>query len=252
MLQKGFVYLSVLAILAGCERKEKISEDMVLVPAGTFIMGSTTGKFDEQPEHEVYVDSFYIDKYEVTNREYKEFCDRFNRPYPPEPGFDGMEEYFLNYPDYPVVNVSWESARDYCFLHKLKRLPTEAEWEKAARGTDKRKYPWGNQWDSLRCSNQSKSPVPVGSFKLDKSPYGCYDMAGNVQEWVSDNYEPEYYKKSPGKNPECELTTYLRCIRGGSYESLTPETDCQCTARDAGFAKSTDSYIGFRCAKEVR
>ncbi|MEO0108860.1 MAG: SUMF1/EgtB/PvdO family nonheme iron enzyme, partial [candidate division WOR-3 bacterium] len=186
----------------------KDSSVMILIPAGEFLMGSAQGEGDkdEHPLHKVYVSEFYIDKYEVTNRQYKRFCDATGRNYPPDPELlSSMPNYFNNYPNYPVVNITWEDARAYCDWAG-KRLPTEAEWEKAARGSDGRKYPWGNKApDGSQCNFADRNlpdvpwcdkdaddgygfTAPVGHYPQGASPYGVLDMAGNVWEWCNDWY----------------------------------------------------------------
>ena len=151
---------------------------MVLVPAGEFLMGSEVWDHT-MPVRRVYLDAFYIDTYEVTNALYQRFMQATGRQAPAS---------WHNSPNQPVVGVSWHAARAYCQWAD-KRLPTEAEWEKAARGTDGRTYPWGNQWHhtkvNTRLSGKLGKPTPVGSYEADRSPYGVYDMAGNVGEWVA-------------------------------------------------------------------
>ncbi|MGE3062130.1 MAG: formylglycine-generating enzyme family protein [bacterium] len=194
---------------------------LIYIPAGEFTMGSWDYD-DEKPVHKVYLDGYYIMKYEVTNKQYKKFCDETGRSYPPEPRFDGMSSYFTSYPDYPVVNVSWNDAKAYCDWADL-RLPTEAEWEKAARGTDGREYPWGNENPGTnRCNYEGtedgyKYTSPVGSYENGRSPYGCYDMSGNVWEWCNDRYGESYYRTSKYKNPKGPNSGSERVLRGGSW-----------------------------------
>jgi len=155
---------------------------MVLVPAGEFVMGSEAGP-SERPVRRVFLDAYYIDTYEVTNGLYGKFLQATRRH---EPRY--WKDARVNDPNQPVVGVTWYDAEAYCHWSG-KRLPTEAEWEKAARGTDGRISPWGNQWDSARASTSdggSGKLSPVGSYEAGKSPYGAYDMAGNVWEWVAD------------------------------------------------------------------
>ena len=194
---------------------------MGLVPAGEFTMGSATGDSDERPTHQVYLDAFSIDRYEVSVRQYAAFLQ--------ETGGDSPSDWkAMNQPSYqnrPVSNVDWADAAAYC-KWTGKRLPTEAEWEKAARGTDGRLYPWGNKAPTPRHANygQTGSSIhgtlaPVGSFKNGKSPYGLYDMAGNVWEWVSDWYDHDYYKDSPSQNPTGPSSGESKVLRGGSWDS---------------------------------
>jgi formylglycine-generating enzyme required for sulfatase activity len=162
-------------------------------------MGSDEGD-DEKPVHRVYLDAFYIDKYEVTNALYGRFMRATGHK---EPKLWNNKEFSV--PNKPVVGVSWYDAKNYCEWAG-KRLPTEAEWEKAARGTDGRIWPWENQWDAGKANTSEKDDgyqytAPVGNFEEGKSPYDAYDMVGNVREWVADWYDFEYYKKSPRHNP---------------------------------------------------
>ncbi len=184
---------------------------MVKVPAGEFWMGSSGRPDNEKPKHKVFLDTFYIDKYEVTNTQYLAFCVETNHRLPIHlmRGFiqPGRE-------NHPVANVAWIDADAYC-KWAGKRLPTEAEWEKAARGTDGRIYPWGSGWNA-RLSNNRTSPaestMPVGSFPQGKSPYGAMDMAGNVWEWTAD-----WYKSYPGAPLTFDETGRRRVAKGGAY-----------------------------------
>ncbi len=175
-----------------------------------------------------------MDKYEVTNAQYKKYCDATGRSHPKDPGWDGSySNYFISCPDYPVVNVSWNDAVAYA-TWASKRLPTEAEWEKAARGTDGRKYPWGNSepngsqcnfadsstsysWREKSANDGYRYISPVGSFQMGKSPYGLYDMAGNVAEWCADMYGAAYYNNSPTNNPKGPTGGSAHVARGGAW-----------------------------------
>jgi formylglycine-generating enzyme required for sulfatase activity len=217
--------------------------EMVLVPAGEFLMGSDDGA-DEKPPHRVYLDAFSIDKYETTNALYRRFMDATNRAAPwywSDAKGNGATQ--------PVVGVSWGDADAYC-RWAGKRLPTEAEWEKAARGTDGRKYPWGEQWDASRANwGESKlgKTAPVGSYPGGVSPYGAHDMAGNAWEWVADWYDKDYYQRSPERNPKGPDSGSARVLRGGSwfYDAFYLRT-----ANRDGYTPVSRSYvIGFRCAR---
>ncbi|MEO0081393.1 MAG: SUMF1/EgtB/PvdO family nonheme iron enzyme [candidate division WOR-3 bacterium] len=241
----------------------KDSSVMIKIPAGTFTMGSNDGGPDGKPVHQVYLDEYYIDKYEVTNRQYKQFCDATGRSYPSDPDFLGMTDYFTRYPDYPVVNVSWKDAKAYCDWAG-KQLPTEAEWEKAARGTDSRKYPWGNSeptgsrcnfadrntdygWSDKSADDGYARTAPVGSFPSGASPYGCMDMAGNVWEWCNDWYKDNYYGSSASNNPQGPSSGLARVSRGGSWYYLARDLRC---ANRAGFEPSyRHGHLGFRCSR---
>ena len=177
---------------------------MVSIPAGEFTMGSQDGDPDERPAHKVHVNAFSMDVYEVTVGQYADFLQAtgFNSP---------LDWKTMNQPAHqkrPVANVDWADAAAYC-KWAGKRLPTEAEWEKAARGTDGRLYPWGNDPPTPLHANYGKTGshnygalALVGTLEDGKSPYGIYDMAGNVWEWVSDWYDNDYYKNSPQQNPD--------------------------------------------------
>jgi TonB family protein len=239
-------------------KNKKDSSTMVLIPAGEFTMGSEDGHIAEKPVHKVYLDAYYIGKYEVTNAQYKEFCDATNRFYPEYPHFGGKTDpdYFKNNPNYPVVNISREEAKAYCDWAGL-RLPTEAEWEKAARGTDRRKYPWGNTWDPRKCCNgSSKGPTiiytyttPVGNFPQGASPYGVMDMAGNVWEWCQDWYGKDYYQISPSHNPTGPSSGPYRVLRGGSWYDI--KGVCRSTARNDFTPPDRFNSIGFRCVRPI-
>jgi len=168
--------------------------EMVIVAEGEFTMGSNDGSSDEQPIHQVYLDTYYIDKYEVTNVLYKVCVDAGVCNQPTTTSDYNNSQYVLH----PVVYVNWNMAKEYCEWRDA-RLPTEAEWEKAARGTDGRTYPWGEGIDDTFANyNQNVGDTTaVGDYPEGESPYGAYDMAGNVWEWVADLYDSDYYGKSP-------------------------------------------------------
>ncbi|MDP2322606.1 MAG: formylglycine-generating enzyme family protein [Gammaproteobacteria bacterium] len=235
-----------------------IPEDMVLVPAGSYTMGSSTVGGVAIPEHTVYLDAYWMDKYEVTNREYKVFCDATGRAYPPDPGFTGMINYFTNYPSYPVVMVYWTDALAYA-QWAGKRLPTEAEWERAAKGAaDNRLWPWGNTFNASIGGTLYHANItgiedgwqytsPVGSYPTGLSPAGCYDMAGNVWEWVNDWYLNTYYSSSPTNNPQGPVSGTYRVIRGGYWNHTS--SYARCAYRNNSTPTSRDYSIGFRCAR---
>ena len=233
-------------------------QDMALVPVGEFVMGSAAVGGDAVPEHAVWLDAYWIDVFEVTNREYQLFCDATSRAYPPDPGFSGMSGYFTNYPDYPVVNVYWSDAAAYA-AWAGKRLPTEAEWERAAKGnTDNRLWPWGDSYNAgfggtLFHANSSEAgdgypyTAPVGSFPTGMSTAGCLDMAGNVWEWCSDWYSGSYYSSSPYANPQGPASGTNRLVRGGTWDYISSNT--RCAFRNSYLPTSRHNSRGFRCAR---
>jgi formylglycine-generating enzyme required for sulfatase activity len=244
--------------IGGCKNKEHSedksknhSEEMpvVLVPEGEFTMGDNQGGHDEKPAHRVYLDAFYVDKYEVTVELYAKFLEATNLKPRPEWAMINKHQHRKR----PVVFLDWNDAETYC-RWAGKRLPTEAEWEKAARGTDGRIYPWGNDPPTRLHANYGKenwndhaAVNPVGILKDGKSPYGIYDMAGNVWEWTSDWYDENYYKNSPSKNPKGAASGKYKVLRGGSWTN-DPQ-NLRSTDRLIGEPSHRDVYGGFRCAK---
>jgi serine/threonine-protein kinase len=218
---------------------------MVYVPAGEFTMGSNDYD-DEKPPHAVYLDAFWIDKFEVTNALYKKCVDAGKCSAPQESKSSTRALYYGNsqYDNYPAINVTWENATQYCAFAK-KQLPTEAQWEKAARGTDKRIYPWGDTFDvnKLNSSEGGKGDTTaVGSYPSGASPYGALDMAGNVWEWVADWYDANYYKNSPARNPTGPTSGQSRVVRGGSWGSSA--TSVRAAARPSTSTGATSSVFG--------
>ncbi len=181
-------------------KKGKDGSAMAHVPAGPFLMGSDIGNADERPQREVTLDAFWIDKYCVTNALYRAFLEE-TEAFPPPPSFS--KDDFVG-PEQPIVSISWEEANAYA-RWVGKRLPTEAEWEKASRGTDGRKYPWGEDEPSYEravyASIDIHRPGNVDAHEESASPYNCVQMAGNVFEWVSDWFDGFYYQTGPAKNP---------------------------------------------------
>ncbi|NIM20467.1 MAG: SUMF1/EgtB/PvdO family nonheme iron enzyme [Candidatus Latescibacteria bacterium] len=225
-------------------------EDMLTIPAGLFIRGTTGGGFDEKPERSIFLDAFSIDRYEVTNHHYRQFVEvtRHRNPGPPARYAKNIGR--MRGVNQPVVYVSWEDASDYC-RWKGKRLPSEAEWEKAMRGVDARLWPWGNseQPDGAnwaRVQDGYEVSGPAGTFERDKSPYGVMDGAGNVMEWVNDWYSEKYYAESPERNPSGPEHGTYRVLRGGSY--ITTGADIRITTRSKMVPDYRDETIGFRCA----
>ena len=213
---------------------------MVLVPAGEFIMGSNDGEDDEKPRRRVHLGAIYIDKYPVTNSQFQ----RFGKPdYDAGAKFNGDRQ--------PVVGVTWFQARDYC-KSVGKQLPTEAEWEKAARGVDGRKYPWGDQGDGskvIRYKNSGVKTHPVDRlYNTHRSPFGAVDMAGNTWEWVADWYAKDYYRNAPPRNPRGPGSGSGRVARGGSWSNITPTT-FRAAFRFGYLPVFGLNFLGFRCAK---
>lgn len=226
---------------------------MVIIPAGEFQMGNSYGDFDEQPEHTLYLDEFYMDIYEVTNALYKKFIDATGHK---SPRYWSNSEY--NAPDQPVVGVTWEDAKAYC-KWAGKRLPTESEWEKAARGgLVGKNYPWGNDIDdpAIGIRNDqnvfssagmpSSGAIIVGDFAPNN--YGLYDMAGNAWEWCVDWYGEDYYAKSPGRNPTGPGSGENRVTRGGSWPGHI-SSPLSVSYRYSYNPEQTSDLIGFRCVK---
>jgi iron(II)-dependent oxidoreductase len=310
---------------------KKDKSEMILIPAGEFLMGSTKEEAkdseekwglneglleSETPQHIVYIDAFYIDKYEVTNEQYKKFVDETGHRVPTVPTKEeviaalkselGEAEKISaskinatiqeltstlspwawkdgTYPpgksNHPVVLVNWYDAQAYANWAG-KRLPTEAEWEKAARSTDGRIYPWGNDWDATRCNNAERialkplptlqeslkwfydewetlapveraqnTTVPVGSYRKGKSPYGVEDMAGNVFEWCADWYDKDYYSHSPERNPQGPKNGTTRVLRGGSWNY--PGFKLRSTYRNMHAPSIGGAPNGFRCVMDA-
>jgi formylglycine-generating enzyme required for sulfatase activity len=249
----------------------KDGAEMVWVPAGEFIMGSTDEqtavlqglcpkslqrslKFSldsEKPQRKVYLDGYWIYKYEVMVAQYRKFCEATGRKMPDAPAWGWND-------NHPIVNVTWYDADAYSKWAGV-TLPTEAQWEKAARGTDGRIYSWGNLWDPSKCANfMEEDPQPVGSYPSDASPYGAMDMSGNAEEWCADWYDPNYYKNAPTKNPTgpSEAMKFwvpisgkvsgTRVLRGRGRYSYDVY---RCAYRDLGGPASRCRNIGFRCAR---
>ena len=306
------VILSLMWIGIGCEESlvgdkdsdqneeqlnlEAILKDMVLIPAGEFLMGSPEGEgaYDEYPQHKVYLDDYYIDKYEVTNAKFKEFVEATgyvtdaerkgygevwnpkepmifkrhnlsgvnwrsphawvdNKWYPNRPHPEEWENYNIeDKMNYPVIQVSWNDAKAYT-KWAGKRLPTEAEWEKAARGTDSRRWPWGNEFDLnlggiiAHANIGSDWLLPVGCFPTGVSPYGVYNLTGNVQEWTADWYASDYYTHTPRNNPKGPDTGRFRVMRGGSWKQVKPH-HVLIANRAYQLPDYSSNFVGFRCA----
>jgi formylglycine-generating enzyme required for sulfatase activity len=260
---------------------ELLDRSVVQIPSGDFIMGSNSGRDDESPQHLVYLDAFGIDRYEVTNIQYQRFLLASKRTAPQYWRGNG---YPLGQEDYPVVGVRWDDADAYC-KWAGKRLPTEAEWEKACRGTDGRIYPWGDTWDPHR-ANVDVSPgtlnptasdtlwdaaweilratptgpgvpglQPVGSHLEGVSPYGVMDMVGSASEWVADWYNWSDYSHMPARNPIGLGPPWNHCVRGSAWHdpagnATWVQNMSRCSARNSSHA-DVDPRVGFRCARSL-
>jgi formylglycine-generating enzyme required for sulfatase activity len=223
---------------------------MAFIPAGEFVMGSDDAPADagvaeapgdEAPRHVVYLDAFLIDKVEVTRAEYSNFLQALGGPIRACEGYDcgGQLQVPPSASEYPVEDASWYGAAAYC-RWQGKRLPTEAEWEKAARGTDGRRYPWGNE-RLAEFFPYTDTLYPVGNKPGNASPYGVLDMSGNVWEWTSDWYGPDYYRYSPYRNPTGPLGGERKVLRG-----TVPALGV--TERGAKPPSIVFINVGFRCA----
>jgi formylglycine-generating enzyme required for sulfatase activity len=231
--------------------------EMVYIPAGTFLMGSNEGDDGEKPRHEVYLDGFYIARYPVTNAQYREYVAATAHPLPDhwKPGpFWKIGTWPRRKEDHPVVFVSWRDALGYCrwlsaVTRQEVRLPTEAEWEKAARGTDGWKYPWANEFDESKCNSQASmilDTTPVGRYSPEgDSPYGVADMAGNVSEWTNSLHRPYPYNLDDGRE-DVGLEEAWRVVRGGSFEGL--RWHVRCAFRGRVISAHRLGSRGFRCA----
>lgn len=290
---------------------QNVPDSMVIIPEGTFLMGSTQEDIDklleldrniaadrfesEVPQRDVYLSAYLIDKYPVTNAEYKRFIEsewysqkdfwsKAGWQYISQSGHlesDDQDRAINGEDDCPVVNISWYEAEAFA-KWAGKRLPTEAEWEKAARGTDGRMYPWGNEFDKAMLNSaeaKTEKPTPVNKHPKGQSVYGCLDMAGNVWEWTSDWYDSQYYSNAPGRDPkgpaDAEKSPYYgqpeevgisiydlrpsagsktlsecKVMRGGSWNG-SGVVHIRCANRDYDEPVYKNDTIGFRCARDV-
>ena len=264
---------------------EVLDRSIVSIAAGDFMMGSDTGRDDEHPRHSVYLDAYEMDRYEITNTQYRRFLQETGRK---APLYWVGNEYRPGQADYPVVGVSWEDADAYC-QWAGKHLPTEAEWEKACRGTDGRLYPWGNTWEphranidvsgrALRPASQTESEPtvwdvawqllrvtparpqepglrPVGSYPDGASPSGVMDLVGNASEWVWDWYNWSDYSQIPARNPRVSGPPWNHCVRGSPWHDPVGTANwvqsmSRCSARSSSH-EVQDPRTGFRCARSI-
>jgi sulfatase modifying factor 1 len=218
---------------------------MVWVPAGEFMMGSNDDDDDDdgKPAHKVRITrGFWLGKHEVTNAQYRAYCKATQQSFPSGSNLGD---------DHPVVDVLWDDVVAYCTHYGL-RLPTEAEWEYAARGPEGRTYPWGDEWDAKRCCNmENRGPgartYPVGSFPAGASWCGALDLAGNVWDWCADWYDAEYYGKSPAQDPPGPVSGQARLLRGGSWGRFP--NGCRSAFRFGEDPTGRGSDRGFRVAR---
>lgn len=247
-----------------------VKDDMITVPAGWFLMGSTrqadrNAYPAELPQRKVHLDAFEIDKYEVSTLQYLRFVLETDRKPLVDWRYDGgnFQESMAHH---PVMHVTWFEADAFC-RWAGKRLPTEAEWEKAARGTDGRLYPWGNQMAGLSRANFGRTglsgpvrdrperlmlyPPVISVDKYDNavSPYGVFQMSGNVAEWVADWYDREYYQSAPDRNPKGPEQGTQRAFRGGGWMDSTPTV--RAAQRNGAEPETKMNWLGFRCARTV-
>ena len=240
---------SMYKILVGDDGRE-----MVQIPEGPFVMGSRDDDSDpdEKPEHQVYLKSYFIDLREVIRSEYDRFAKMTKRVPRKIEVFEDDPAKLLK-ADLPAVAVTWDDAEAYC-KWAGKRLPTEAEWEKAARGERKRRYPWGDEFLQGHANIDGSEDgfrylAPPGSFDAGRSPYGLYDMAGNVGEWVADSYDESFYQKSPYRDPKGPDQGDQRSIRGGSWRETNK--NARSSKRFQAKPWRHDITVGFRCAKDI-
>jgi len=232
--------------------REKDGMEMVYVPAGNFTMGSEQYS-NEEPVHEVFLDAYWIDKYEVTNGQYEQCVAAGACSQPQSMKSDNRSSYYENeeYENYPVVYTDWNDAVSYCEWAGG-GLPTEAQWEKAARGTDERMYPWGNETPTCSLVNYggcAGDTSEVGSYPTGASPYGALDMAGNVWEWVADWYDSGYYSNSPAENPSGPTSGTYRVLRGGSWDSN--DNFVRSANRNWDYPSYAGYVVGFRCVRTI-
>jgi iron(II)-dependent oxidoreductase len=236
--------------------------ETVSIPAGPFTMGSDEGPDDEKPAHQVALAAYSIDRFPITNAQYAEFLNAVSASPrassrlfdfdDPDARIHRRGERWASdagYENHPVVEVPWRGALEYC-TWRGKRLPTEAEWEKAARGTDARRYPWGNEIPDQRRARYGSAPnetAAVDAYPAGVSPYGARDMSGNAWEWVSSEYRPYPYRTDDGR--EALKPGPVRATRGGGHDS--PESEITTTFRGRNLSRNPASghhNIGFRCA----
>ena len=251
------VFFIVLLLNKPSSGHEDLNSEMAYFSEGEFVMGSPKqiGKKNEHPEHKVYLNAFYLDRYEVTFSDFEQYLASNLKKHPTITGWIDRKAR-PNMLNKPIFGLQWKRCRNYCSWRE-KRMPTEAEWERAARGIENRIYPWGNEKpDKTRanfgncCFIQRGNVLTViGYFKNGVSPKNIFDLGGNVAEWVSDWYDKKYYEKSPYKNPQGPKKGKYHVIRGGAWNSLPMYLR---SASRYGDSDAKDYYgIGCRCAKDA-
>lgn len=277
---EGMEYLGKNA--QGCHEYRNVKDGsvMVLIPTGKFEMGKDRWGVGPRP-HQVYLDAYLFGKTELTVGQFRQFVKETGYRTQAEASSGALEwtgskwddrtganwrnPHFNQGDNHPVVCVSWNDAAAYCRWAGM-RLPTEAEWERGARGTDARTWPWGNTWDGSRCNCADKNAsflgseqneddgfaatAPVGSYPAGASPYGLLDMAGNAEEWCADWHDDKYYQKGENRNPRGPTSGIMRVMRGGSFAHT--RGSALGTHRDCHTPSHGWSFTGFRCARDVK
>ena len=266
----GFAVIVFLGLLSGATapagdltRMGKDGAPMVLIPAGEFLMGTPLsnrdGGRDEYPQRRLYLDAFYLDVYEVTNGRYLEFTKATGHRAPEHPRNKQLTLWKGStvpdvFKDHPVVNVDWQDAAAYC-AWAGKRLPTEAQWERAARGPHGHRFPWGDAEPTRVLANylnqwrNGAGLEPVGSHPQGASAEGVQDLEGNVWEWVADWYDAHYYENGPTRDPQGPPTGTRRVIRGSGWESEAPLL--RSAHRLSSEPQNRNHTLGFRCAMDA-
>lgn len=259
----GAMLVGAFVVGAGEAPVGKDGAPMAVIPKGEFVMGTNEGRSNERPEHKVWLPTYAIDQVEVTMSRYARFIEATGHEAPPLWDYEAVGKVG----DRPAVGLTWRDAAAYC-KWAGKRLPTEAEWEKAARGADARRYPWGHMQPFVDIANYNRGvwvsyaitlvsvesgvkgmSIRHGLKEGGKSPYGLYHMSGNAAEWVADWYDREYYQKSPAKNPTGPASGEKRVIRGGSWSDAP--VGLRTTARVSAEPDFQDLTMGVRCAMGV-